>query len=77
MPEACNGVRAAERLRILCGRMVPVLIVTADRGEAEMREIAKQGFPALRKPVDPEALKATLTGLLDCEPLQAPKTDDD
>lgn len=69
LPKACNGVRAAGRLRVLCGRMVPVLIVTADQGEAEMKEIAEQGFPTLQKPVHPESLKVALGSLLEGEAL--------
>ncbi len=65
LPNACNGVRAAGRLRVLCERMVPVLIVTADQGEEEMREITEQGFPALQKPVDPEALALAVSSLLE------------
>lgn len=65
LPNACNGVQAAGRLRVLCGRMVPVLIVSADQGEAEMREITEQGFPALQKPVDPDALAFAVTNLLE------------
>lgn len=70
LPKACNGVRAAGRLRVLCGRMVPVLIVTADQGEAEMNEIAEQGFPTLQKPVHPESLKVAVSGLLEGEALR-------
>lgn len=64
LPRACNGVRAAGRLRVLCGRMVPVLIVTADQGHEELQEIADQGFPALQKPVNPDALRLMITNLL-------------
>ena len=64
LPKACNGVRAASRLRVLCGRMVPVLIVTADQGQEEMQEIADQGFPTLQKPVNPESLRAAIANLL-------------
>ena len=65
LPNGCNGVRAVGRLRMLAGRMVPVLIVTADQGEEEMREITEQGFPTLQKPVDPDALALAVTGLLE------------
>ncbi|MEO3429974.1 PAS-domain containing protein [Pelagibius sp. CAU 1746] len=65
LPNACNGVRAAGRLRVLCKRMVPVLIVTADQGEEEMREITEEGFPTLQKPVDPEALALAVRNLLE------------
>jgi PAS domain S-box-containing protein len=64
LPRGCNGVRAAGRLRAICGRPVPVLIVTADQGQEELREIADQGFPALQKPVNPEALRAVIASLL-------------
>lgn len=65
LPQGYNGARAASRLRVSCGRMVPVLIVTADQGPEELQEIADQGFPALQKPVKPEALRAAIAGLLD------------
>jgi CheY-like chemotaxis protein len=45
--------------------MVPVLIVTADQGPEELQEIADQGFPALQKPVNPEALRSAIAGLLE------------
>ena len=65
LPRACNGVRAAGRLRVLCRRMLPVLIVTADQGQEELQEIADQGFPALQKPVNPDALRAAIASLLE------------
>jgi two-component system CheB/CheR fusion protein len=65
LPQGYNGARAASRLRVSCGRMVPVLIVTADQGPEELQEIADQGFPALQKPVNPDALRAAITGLLE------------
>ncbi len=64
LPRGCNGARAAGRLRAICGRAVPVLIVTADQGHEELREIADQGFPALQKPVNPGALRAAIAALL-------------
>jgi hypothetical protein len=42
-----------------------VLIVTADQGPEELQEIADQGFPALQKPVNPEALRAAIANLLE------------
>jgi PAS domain S-box-containing protein len=72
LPRACNGVRAAGRLRVLCRRMVPVLIVTADQGQEELQEIADQGFPALQKPVDPDALRAAIASLLEGFGVAAP-----
>src|SRR3546814_11013865 len=60
-----NGARAAGRLRVLCRRSVPVLIVTADQGQEELQEIAKQGFPALQKPVNPAALRAAIDAQLE------------
>jgi PAS domain S-box-containing protein len=65
LPLGCNGARTASRLRVCCGRMVPVLIVTADQGPEELQEIADQGFPALQKPVNPEALRSAIAGLLE------------
>jgi len=72
LPHACNGVRAAGRLRVLCRRMVPVLIVTADQGDEELQEIADQGFPALQKPVNPDALRVAIAELLDDFAISAP-----
>lgn len=65
LPCAGSGVHAAVRLRALCRRRVPVLIVTADQGPAALQEIAEQGFPALRKPVAPAALRAAIDDQLD------------
>ncbi|MGF1629430.1 MAG: PAS-domain containing protein [Kiloniellaceae bacterium] len=72
LPRACNGVRAAGRLRVLCRRMVPVLIVTADKGQEELQEIAEQGFPALQKPVNPDALRTAIADLLEDFAVPAP-----
>ena len=76
LPNGCNGVNSARRLRELCARMVPVLIVTADQGEEEMREITQQGFPTLRKPVDPEALALAVSDLLGDLPAAEPEKAD-
>jgi signal transduction histidine kinase/ActR/RegA family two-component response regulator len=65
LPHGCNGVRLAGRLRALCGRMVPVLIVTADQGQQELEEISEQGFSTLQKPVNPDSLRVALTHLLE------------
>ncbi|HMA14150.1 MAG TPA: ATP-binding protein, partial [Kiloniellaceae bacterium] len=64
LPDACNGARLADRLRTLCRRPVPALLVTADQGQEEMQEIANHGFLALRKPVAPDALRAAMGNLL-------------
>src|SRR3546814_16868813 len=64
LPRVPNGARAAGRLRVLCRRSVPVLIVTADQGPEELQEIAKQGFPAMQKTVNPDALRAAIDSQL-------------
>jgi signal transduction histidine kinase/ActR/RegA family two-component response regulator len=74
LPRACNGVRAAGRLRVLCEREVPVLIVTADQGPDELQEISDQGFQALQKPVNPDALRLAMADLR--EGLAVPAPDD-
>ncbi|MEQ8357705.1 MAG: PAS-domain containing protein [Kiloniellaceae bacterium] len=73
LPGAYSGVAAAGQLRVLCGRSVPALIVTADQGEAETLEIADHGFPSLRKPVDPEAFRTAVAGLLEDAVLRVPE----
>src|SRR3546814_20857907 len=60
LPRVPNGARAAGRLRVLCRRSVPVLIVAADPRQGEMQEIAKQGFPALQQPVNTNAMRAAI-----------------
>src|SRR3546814_19418278 len=60
LPRVPNGARAAGRLRVLCRRSVPVLIVTADPGQEALPEVAKPGFPALQNPVNPDALRAAI-----------------
>lgn len=64
LPQGGNGASVASRLRVLCRRMVPVLIVTADQGQEEMQEIADQGFPTLQKPVNPEGLRIAIAKLV-------------
>ncbi len=60
LPNHVTGVEVAVRLRRLCGREVPVLIITADQGVEPRREIAANGFKSLRKPARTEDLQAAL-----------------
>lgn len=59
LPGGEDGVTAALRLRERFGPL-PVLLVSADDGEA-LKHVAEQhGFPLLRKPVRPASLRAVL-----------------
>ncbi|HEY9547868.1 MAG TPA: ATP-binding protein, partial [Kiloniellaceae bacterium] len=73
LPRGCNGVQAARRLRAMCGACVPVLIVTADQGQQELREIAGEGFPTLQKPVNPDALRLAMADLIEDFAVSAPE----
>lgn len=60
-----NGLDAALAIRESGDRAVPVLVVTADRGDALQERVAGLGFRRLLKPVKPAALRAVMLRLLD------------
>jgi len=60
-----NGLDAALALREIAGRTVPVLVVTADRGDALQERVVALGIRRLLKPVKPAALRAVMRHMLD------------
>ena len=59
-----NGLDLMHALRQHYRTSVPGAIITADHSD-ELRQAARtQGFPLLRKPVKPAALRATVDSLL-------------
>ncbi|WP_376691039.1 hybrid sensor histidine kinase/response regulator [Wenzhouxiangella sp. EGI_FJ10409] len=60
-----NGLDAALAIRAESGRAIPVLVVTADRGEELLERVGALGFRRLLKPIKPAALRAVMRRLLD------------
>jgi CheY-like chemotaxis protein len=59
-----DGLAVIERLRQRANRMVPAVLITADRSKAVQDEAAAAGVQYLRKPVKPAALRAALSHAL-------------
>jgi Na+/proline symporter/signal transduction histidine kinase/ActR/RegA family two-component response regulator len=55
-----DGIELIERLRRADGRMVPAILITADRSRLVQKRAAESAIQYLRKPVRPAALRAAL-----------------
>jgi len=55
-----DGIELIERLRGADGRMVPAILITADRSRLVQKRAAESAIQYLRKPVRPAALRAAL-----------------
>ncbi len=64
LSESLDGVEAIRRLRLLMDDLPPVVIITADSSAEVKLRIRECGYPMLRKPVRPAALRAVLTSAL-------------
>lgn len=62
--EKDDGLIVIEKLRAQAGRMLPAVLITADRARAIQDYAAGQGVAYMRKPVRPAALRATLSFLM-------------
>lgn len=60
-----TGIEAISNVHQICGRNVPAFLITAETGFERKRDIAKNGFPILYKPVTPMALRSLSWQLLD------------
>lgn len=52
-----NGIDAVKELRKLLGQDVPVIITTGDTGASVLKQIKKEGFLMLSKPIAPKELQ--------------------
>lgn len=59
-----RGLDAVGRIRQVCGREVPALLVTGDAGDGALKAAADAGLPIAFKPVRPAALRAFLAQAL-------------
>jgi two-component system, sensor histidine kinase len=59
-----TGIEAIARVRAAAGRQIPAIIITADHSADVQREIRMAGFPHLKKPIKPAALRAALAHAL-------------
>ena len=64
LPGGSTGVEVATHLQLMLGHAVPVVIVTGDVANNQMRDIADQGYRVLSKPVRPAKLRAIISHLL-------------
>ena len=55
-----TGVDAVAKLRAAAGYAIPAIIITADLSTDAQREIRGGGFPHLKKPIKPAALRAAI-----------------
>lgn len=63
LDDGMNGIVVLEQLRQRLGQLPPCALITADNS-AELKQQARMlGFPILRKPVKPAALRALLAAL--------------
>jgi CheY-like chemotaxis protein len=60
----CDGLELLQSLRVAGVTHLPGALVTADHGTAVAERARHLGYPVLRKPVKPAALRALLGALL-------------
>ena len=72
LPKGMNGLRLAGLLRESLGMALPVVILTADRSTATLRQIAARGCLPLHKPVRAADLAGLLQRLLGEAPAASP-----
>ena len=59
-----TGIEAITRLRSALSAPIPAFLMSGDTNPEPLREAKANGYPLLHKPVDPMALRATLTQIL-------------
>jgi CheY-like chemotaxis protein len=64
LPSGKTGIEAIEGLRKACSVQIPGFIVSGDTSAESLREARANGYYLLHKPVDPIALRATLSQVL-------------
>ena len=66
-----TGLDAVAKLRAAAGYAIPAIIITADHSTGVQRAIRMAGFPHLKKPIKPAALRAALAQSLIRRPAAA------
>ncbi|WP_035692616.1 hybrid sensor histidine kinase/response regulator [Azospirillum halopraeferens] len=64
LDDGAVGITEVERLRDLCGRRLPAILITADRSAELAARAQAHGCTVLNKPVRPPQLRALMAGLL-------------
>jgi len=64
LDDGALGVNEVARLRVACGRILPAVIVTANRTPELADEAKAAGCLVLNKPVKPAQLRAVMSGLM-------------
>lgn len=59
-----TGIEVITRLRSALSAPIPAFLMSGDTNPEPLREAQANGYPLLHKPVDPMALRATLTQML-------------
>lgn len=59
-----TGLTAIERMRAVCGKALPAIVITANHSEAIAEEVRQSDCEFLRKPVRPAELRALMQHLL-------------
>jgi len=59
-----TGIEAIMRMRSVLSAPIPAFLMSGDTNPGPLREARSKGYPLLHKPVDPMALRATLTQVL-------------
>ncbi len=63
LDDGATGRDAVHRIREHCGRVIPAIVVTADRTPELRDQLADEGFHVLAKPVKPAQLRALVSRL--------------
>jgi len=64
LPNGMNGIQTTTKIRDELRRQIPVVILTGDISTGTLRDIAKQKYVKLNKPVKPQELLRVIKGLL-------------
>jgi len=59
-----TGIEAIMRMRSVLSAPIPAFLMSGDTNPGPLREARSKGYPLLHKPVDPMALRATLTQVM-------------
>jgi signal transduction histidine kinase len=65
LQKARTGIDAIAQIRATCGRTIPAFLISGDISKARLRETRAGGLHLLHKPVNPMALRAMISSLLE------------
>jgi two-component system CheB/CheR fusion protein len=72
LPGSMNGLQLGVKLREILHRALPIIILTGDISTETLRDIAREGYAQLNKPVKLKELTETIQHLLSGPPAAAP-----